>query len=1165
MSDDEDEEGGDEIVEELEQYPEPDQEYDDDTPTHLKDDTNQYLNWESLGIEGITPDEISKSTESFEFQVIDMEVQAGRCIDHLDDHTIKPDLLSDDARRLERMDPVKKDHQSFIFHDFIKGEGQYTKRKKLNINRTVPIFTLYGRERTCGISVKVNVFGFYPTIHVLTSISPTDQIIQEVLDFIRLTLYENDKSKKRPDSYDPVIKYRVVDAFPGTPYTPVVSKFIEITLAYKEYVNQSIMAIEKKKIIETNTGLSFDIMGYSNMDALSQFQIQTGIHNFYWVKVLKSELCDPKGYISKEVNVSWPAKDIIPIKGDDSIGILRVICFDIECLKSHGLPNPEIDALILICGQCSTLEQGCEVEQKTINFVLQLNKADPLIKPRPEKDIHLCFNNEEDLLEAFSDLLKTFDPDFLVGHNHVNFDIPFITTRANQLGSSARFMGRRNSYRWFPSRKIVRKRKSGDTRESFKTDTPGRIQVDTMLYIQGETRESSYKLNSLAQKYLGKGKDDVGYNMIAPLHGTSDKTRSRLAHYCLQDSTLTWGLCTFKRFNMILSVIQFCMATLSLGSHYFGGIQEKIWMLIYSRAMNPGFDDKNTQVLFPYVKPQGRSKDDKYEGATVLAPKRGYYNRERMKCSWVCVADFASLYPSIMISKNLCFSTQLRGTRYDDRAHCVTPKGAKFVTKDVRKGIIPQILEDVLMCRSSAKKMMAEAKKAGNPLKVVLFDGRQLALKKVANSVYGVTGASEGKLVIIEIAESVTLTGREMIAASVRVAEAEPYNARVIYGDTDSIMFYFPGKVEQTEDEAFKLLDGVCAQVSAMFPKPVALQAEKLYRNQILINKKRYVGELHARGEKPKIDHKGMESARRDTCAYLRTTLGLLYDALVTKGDVNMAVDIIKKAVYDLMTGKVPITELVITKSISKLDYKNPQVHINVSHKMKIRDPSYSADLGERIPYVIISNGAEKIYDKGEDPMWAITNNCSIDYKYYLDKQLSPAISRIMSWVVGKPDLINDVVRTEEAYLKSGFIEDYKKKLKKSLKNLQDNTTVTLFGVKALSIVPRIGSQIAKGSIGSFFEVKRLCPACKKNSSVDVYCKMCVESGEDVQYESMLIGYNAKLMIEEKSLRQKCAECRGYDTEDVKCVQRDCPTLYQRAAIISKMKGVMEKKIDLMF
>lgn len=44
-----------------------------------------------------------------------------------------------------------------------------------------------------------------------------------------------------------------------------------------------------------------------------------------------------------------------------------------------------------------------------------------------------------------------------------------------------------------------------------------------------------------------------------------------------------------------------------------------------------------------------------------------------------------------------------------------------------------------------------------------VLDGRQLALKISANSVYGFTGATVGQLPCLQISSTVTLIGRQMI------------------------------------------------------------------------------------------------------------------------------------------------------------------------------------------------------------------------------------------------------------------------------------------------------------------------------------------------------------------------------------------------------------------
>ena len=56
-----------------------------------------------------------------------------------------------------------------------------------------------------------------------------------------------------------------------------------------------------------------------------------------------------------------------------------------------------------------------------------------------------------------------------------------------------------------------------------------------------------------------------------------------------------------------------------------------------------------------------------------------------------------------------------------------------------------------------------------DPFKKAVLDGRQLALKISANSVYGFTGATIGRLPCLAISASVTSYGREMIEMTKKV------------------------------------------------------------------------------------------------------------------------------------------------------------------------------------------------------------------------------------------------------------------------------------------------------------------------------------------------------------------------------------------------------------
>lgn len=164
-----------------------------------------------------------------------------------------------------------------------------------------------------------------------------------------------------------------------------------------------------------------------------------------------------------------------------------------------------------------------------------------------------------------------------------------------------------------------------------------------------------------------------------------------------------------------------------------------------------------------------------------------------------------------------------------------------------------------------------DLKNETDPFKRNVLDGRQLALKISANSVYGFTGAQVGKLPCLEISQSVTAFGRMMIELTKNEVEAKftmengyEHDAKVIYGDTDSVMVNFG---VQTVAEAMKLGQEAAGLVTEKFVKPIKLEFEKVYCPYLLINKKRYAGLYFTKPEvHDKMDCKGIETVRRDNC-----------------------------------------------------------------------------------------------------------------------------------------------------------------------------------------------------------------------------------------------------------------------------------------------------------
>ena len=238
------------------------------------------------------------------------------------------------------------------------------------------------------------------------------------------------------------------------------------------------------------------------------------------------------------------------------------------------------------------------------------------------------------------------------------------------------------------------------------------------------------------------------YSIISDLQKGSDADRRRLAVYCLKDAYLPQQL--MNKLAIMVNYIEMARVTgVPLNFLLTRGQQIKVFSMLLRKT-------KALQLLIPNLAKHG-GDDSTYEGATVIDPKKAYYEVP------IATLDFASLYPSIMQAYNLCYSTLLTA---DDSAKLSpdlyekSPTGHLFVKSTTKKGILPLILDELLEARKRAKKDMALAT---DPMEKAVQNGRQLALKISANSVYGFTGATVGQLPCVPIASSTTAYGRDLL------------------------------------------------------------------------------------------------------------------------------------------------------------------------------------------------------------------------------------------------------------------------------------------------------------------------------------------------------------------------------------------------------------------
>ncbi|KAH8082305.1 DNA polymerase family B-domain-containing protein [Filobasidium floriforme] len=887
--------------------------------------------------------------------------------------------------------------------------------------------------------------------------------------------------------------------------------FIKITCVDQRSIPR-VKGLFERAQIDFRDMFTQEVMTYeSNIAYTLRFMIDTKIVGMNWIELPAGKYTVRSG--SKKVSSCQLEADCSYDKlishspeGDGAdIAPLRILSFDIECAGRKGIfPEANIDPVIQIANMVT--RQG---ESKPfIRNVFTLNTCAHIVGSQV-----LEYHNEREMLQAWRDFVAEVDPDVVIGYNIANFDLPYLLDRAkalkcNQFPYLGKLVGVKTE-----AKETHFSSKAYGTRDSKQVAMEGRLQLDILQVMQRDYKLRSYTLNAVCAQFLGEQKEDVHHSIITDLQNGTAESRRRLAVYCLKDAYLPQRL--MDKLMCFINYTEMSRVT-GVPFNYLlsRGQQIKVISQLYRKANDSGY-------LIPALK--GEGTDDQYEGATVIEPVKGYYDVP------IATLDFASLYPSIMMAHNLCYTTLLDKTTIDrlrleeGSDYVKTPNNDFFATRKLREGLLPIVLQDLLAARKRAKNDLKVEK---DPFKRAVLDGRQLALKVSANSVYGFTGATIGKLPCLAISSSTTAYGREMIEATKQQVEKEftvekgyEHNAEVIYGDTDSVMVKFgTSDLKTAMDLGAKAAD----IVSATFVNPIKLEFEKVYYPYLLISKKRYAGLYWTKPEKwDKMDTKGIETVRRDNCRLVSSVIETCLHKMLIDRDVQGAEEYTKQTIADLLQNKIDMSQLVITKALAKADYAAKQAHVELAERMRKRDAGSAPALGDRVAYVIIKGikGAAA-YEKSEDPLYVLENNIPIDTKYYLDNQLSKPLLRIFEPILGD---------------KAGSL-------------LSGDHTRTV--------------QIATPTIGGLmkFAVKTVtCLGCKtplKTNKDGAVCQNCrPRLGELYQKHS---ASTASLQVDFARLWTQCQRCQGSLHQDVLCTSADCPIFYRRTARQKEVKSAVD-------
>ena len=718
--------------------------------------------------------------------------------------------------------------------------------------------------------------------------------------------------------------------------------------------------------------------------------------------------------------------------------------FDLECYSHAGikrLPTKEIPSDVITMISCLAMKAEAWSSLRRVILVLgECNSIDGV-------EVY-TYASEKELLQGFNLLLADCDPEVLVGYNTTTFDIPYLAARMEMHGLTWAGTSRVDGQVPYVKSWTTFSEAYGHKTNHALVGMEGRIHIDLLNVVRREHKLRRYNLETVSQTFLKKGKHDVSPAEMFAVYDQSlaaltpaeveaaTAATTRVASYCVQDSELVLEL--FHKLKIWIAALEMCNVVHCQPEElYTRGQQMKSVAQLYESSLRGGYIMDHRSEGYPY------------KGAYVQEPVRGFYDNN-------LVLDFASLYPSLIMAYNICYTTFDSGNLYADedchvldfdetfdlkgkeaeaylaeqklkaelgddsssddddapeapapapgrkkcvRATKVVHYHLKFLKKEKREGLLPALVRALVSKRKEVKAQIKEMGKNGDPVLLDILDKRQLAYKISANSIYGFLGVQkDAVLPLIQAAIAVTYLGR-MAIAKVNTYLEQELGYKVIYNDTDSA---FIDAHLSSSKEVYEVGPRVAAQVTALFPPPMALEFEKPIMI-LAIKKKKYVYVLiekdgsYKRGKDGELElyTKGVVSARRDNCSWQVSAYTDTLHLIMEKRPLYLAVDRVFKAIEELVSGHVLVEDLAVNRSMGA-DYKSTTYMMKVFGD-RMRESGNAIEPGDRIDMVILEGEGTvgqklyllSMYLQESEPR-------RIDVKYYIERLLKNCVDQLI-------------------------------------------------------------------------------------------------------------------------------------------------------------------------
>ncbi|KAG6167882.1 hypothetical protein E4U11_006412 [Claviceps purpurea] len=806
--------------------------------------------------------------------------------------------------------------------------------------------------------------------------------------------------------------------------------------------------------------------------------------------------------------------------------------------RGKYVPNPEEDEVQCMFWACKSDEmmrhsQNPSNAIETGIIVLSEDGSPGRMMAKPTSTEVVEESSELDLIVRMVEIVRTYDPDILTGYEvhgsswgylieraRLKYDYNLCDEFSRMKSDSHGRIGGKQSDRWgFNTTSTIR--------------VTGRHMINIWRAMRGELNLLQYTLENVAWHLLHRRVPHYSWKTLTSWYKSGKASDlSKIVRYYLSRTIMDIEI---LETNELIS--RTSEQARLLGVDFFS---------VFSR----GSQFKVESIMFRIAKPENFmlvSPSRKQVGGQnaleclplVMEPQSAFYN------SPLLVLDFQSLYPSVMIAYNYCYSTFLgritnwRGTNkmgfteykrqqgllalLKDHIN-IAPNGMMYAKANIRKSLLAKMLIEILETRVMVKSGMKKDK--DDKVLQRLLNNRQLALKLLANVTYGYTSASfSGRMPCSEIADSIVQTGRETLErATAYIHSVDRWGAEVVYGDTDSLFVYLKGR---TKDQAFDIGNEIAKAITDMNPRPMKLKFEKVYHPCVLLAKKRYVGyKFESKDQmKPEFDAKGIETVRRDGTPAEQKIEEKALKMLFDTADLSQIKAYFQKQCGKIMRGAVSVQDFCFAREVRLGTYSDkgaPPAGALISAKKMLQDARAEPQYGERVPYVIITGApGARLIDRSVAPEDLLSNpHWQLDAEYYISKNLIPPLERIFNLVGANVrqwyDEMPKVQRVHPTAAGAAAAHDGPASKKSTLESYMRSTHCLVCNAKFDS-----------------HERHVLCSNCRADTPASLFTLETRLGVEERRFQDML---------------RVCRTCAGSSPlEEVRCDSKDCPVFWTRA------------------